>query len=65
MSTQKGKNYGSLSLILGVLILYVILFLFFLVTDTLGEILSNPFINYSIPIGIIVFLIIKDKIEKK
>lgn len=65
MSNKKANNYGCLSIIIALYLIYIILSVFIYVTDTIAGVLSNPIINYGIPVGIILYLIIKGSFEKK
>lgn len=62
---EKSKNYGCLHLIGVAFVFYLILFLINTVTDYAIDILSNPFINYGIPVVLLLLLYIKSEREKK
>lgn len=64
MENKNVKNYGCISVIVALYIIYIILSAFVYVTDTIAGFLSNPIINYGIPVGIILYLIIKDSFKK-
>lgn len=62
---DKSKNYGCLHLIGAAFGLYLVLFLINTVTNYAIDILSNPLINYGIPVVLLLLLLIKSEREKK
>lgn len=65
MENNNVKNYGCLTVIIGLIIIYYALNIFFYLTDSLAGILGNPIINYGIPVVFIIVLIFKDSFKKK
>ncbi|WP_445453152.1 hypothetical protein [Flavobacterium sp. 25HG05S-40] len=62
---HKEKNYGCLAVIVILVVGYVVLSVFVQVTETLVKVLENPFINYSIPVLILLVIHLRTKNEKK
>lgn len=62
---QKQKNYGCLAGI-GFLILFYVLLKFLVVADSIiTKVLSNPLVNYGLPVLILIVIIVKSTNDKK
>ena len=59
MENKNVKNYGCFEVIIGLVLFYFALKIFFYLNDSLIGILENPIINYGIPVVFIIVLIFK------
>lgn len=62
---QKQKNYGCLAGIIFLILFYVLLNFLVVADSIITKVLSNPLVNYGVPVLILIVIIVKSTNDKK